>query len=175
MGWFRNRRRNQLKEQLIAEGRLQQYKQRFDVQMRNLDDKMKNLKKQIKEAYERKDEFDTRLKIHQIEEVKTIQQNLRKLLATLEKADLTKASQETYQHFITQLEQFRQAFQEGNKTRRKEKRKFKKYRKESSTVADHLEWIDKKVVQMDKSLDRKDNMTDKALSKIDIDSYVKEL
>jgi hypothetical protein len=35
-----------------------------------------------------------------------------------------------------------------------------------------LEWIDKKVEKVDKSMDRKENISDKSLAQIDVEAYI---
>lgn len=171
MGWLRKRRRNKLKEALIQEGKLGQFKHKFTHQIKSLDERLNVLKVKAKEAYEQNDDFETRLCIHQHEETAAIKENVQKLLVTLEKASLTKESQEVYDEFITQLDAFSKAFRDDRPKKRKTKRSMRKYKRQVHNITGDLSWIDKRVERIDKSIDRKENMTDKSLDRIDVEAF----
>ena len=171
MGWLRNRRRNQLKAALIQEGKLEQFKHKFTHQIATLDDSLRTLKAQAKKAYDEQDDYTTRLKIHQYKETIGVRGNVQKLLATLEKAALTKASQTVYDDFVKQLDDFRKSFKEGQGGQRKARRKVRKYKRQANSVDRDLSWIDQKVDKIDKSLDKKENLTDKSLERIDVEAF----
>lgn len=171
MGWLRNRRRNKLKEALIQEGKLAQFKHKFTHQINSLEDTLRVLKVKAKEAYEQKDDHETRLRIHQYNETTTVKENIQKLLATLEKAALTKESQAVYDEFILQLGAFQKSLKEDRPKKRRVKRGIRKYKRQINVVTHDLSWIDQKVERIDKSLDRKENLTDKSLEKIDIEAF----
>ena len=171
MGWLRNRRRNKLKEALIQEGKLNQFQHKFTHQIKTLDERLRVLKTKAKEAHDQKDDYETRLRIHQHQETQAIKENVQKLLATLEKAALTKENQDVYDEFITQLDAFSKAFKDDRPKKRKTKRSIRKYKRQAHNVSGDLSWIDKRVDRIDKSLDRKENLTDKSLERIDIEAF----
>ena len=171
MGWLRKRRRNKLIEALIQEGKLNQFQHKFTHQIKTLDERLRVLKTKAKEAYDQKDNNETRLRIHQHQETQAIKENIQKLLATLEKAALTKENQDVYDEFITQLDSFSKAFKDDRPTKRKSKRSMQKYKRQARNVSGDLSWIDKQVGRIDKSLDRKDNLTDNSLDRIDIEAF----
>ena len=170
MGWLRNRRRNKLKETLMKEGKLEQFKNKFIVHIGKIDEQLRVLNVQAKKAYEAKEDHETRLYIHQIQEADELKKRLQNLLATLEKAASTKAAQEPYHRFLDQLDDFKDAFSD-QKIKRKDRRKLKRYKKEVTGASSQLDWIDKRIEKLDKSLDKKENITDKSLSKIDVEGF----
>jgi DNA repair exonuclease SbcCD ATPase subunit len=171
MGLLRKKRHNRLKEQLLNEGKLDQFRGKFSRQIKLLDDKKSKLDEQARKAYEAKEDYETRILIHQINELKKVKQNIQALLATLEKADLQRDSQNIYQEFIEQLESFQKSFKDNSGKKRKDRKALKKYKKEASSVSDHFDWIDKKVERIDRALDKKENITEKSLNMIDVDAY----
>lgn len=173
MGLFRKRKHNRLKEQLLNEGKLELFRSKFNRQLQELDQKKSKLDVKAKASYEAKEDYETRLLIHQINEVNKVKENIQALLATLEKADLQRDSQDIYQEFISQLEGFQKSFKDHSTKKRKDRKALNRYKKEASSVSNHLEWIDKKVERIDKALDRKENITDKSLNSIDVEAYFK--
>ena len=173
MGWLRKRRHNKLKDQLLSEGKLDQYKDKFKRQLKHLDERIRLLDKEALKAYEAKSMDDAKIIIHEIQAVKEMKTNIQKLYATLEKASLKKESQSFYHDFVSQLEDFRNAFKDDRGAKRKEKRTVKRYKKEVSSVSSHLEWIDTRIEKLDKSLDKKQNLTDASLANIDVEAYFK--
>jgi uncharacterized membrane protein YdfJ with MMPL/SSD domain len=170
MGWFRNRRRNKLKETLMKEGRLDQFRNKFILHIQKIDEQLNLISAQAKKAHQAKDDYQTRLLIHRHQESEELKRKLQALLATLEKASATKAAQETYHRFLDQLNEFKDAFSD-QKIKRKDRRKLKRYKKSIKGTTDDLEWIDRRVEKLDKALDRKDNLTEKSLNKIDVEGF----
>jgi|GEM_PF-3908934 len=171
MGWLRNRRRNRLKQALIQEGKLNQFRHKFKHQLSQLDEKLSELTRKAKVAYEANQDTDTRLYIYQHQETVSVRDNIQKLLTTLEKAELTKESQAVYDEFIHQLESFSKVFKDERPKKRKSRKTLRRYKRQVNHVTGDLSWIDKRVERIDKSLDRKENLTDKSLSKIDIEAF----
>lgn len=171
MGWLRKRRHNKLKEQLLTAGKLDQYKDKFKRQIKQLDERVRLLDKDAQAAYASKAMDEAKIIIHEIQSVKEMKTNIQKLYATLEKASLKKESQSFYHDFVAQLEDFRNAFKDDRGSKRKEKRSVKRYKKEVSSVSSHLEWIDKRIEKLDKSMDKKQNLTDASLANIDVEAY----
>lgn len=170
MGWLRNRRRNKLKETLMKEGKLEQFRNKFILHIQKIDEQLNLLNVKAKQAHEAKDDYQTRLIIHQYQNAEELKKRLQALLATLEKAASTKAAQETYHTFLDQLHEFKDAFTD-NKIKLKDRRKLKRYKKSVSGASSQLDWIDKRVEKLDKSLDRKENITEKSLNKIDVEGF----
>ncbi len=173
MGWLRNKRRNKLKEQLIKEGKLEQFRTKFKHQIKNIDDHIRVFDNHVKEAHSKRNDHEARLAIYQINEAQKLRNSILTLLATLEKAALQKDSQEIYEEFLFQLGQFKDAFKEDKTKKRKVRRVVKRYKKEVTQLDSQLDWIDRKVERIDKSLDRKENISEKSLATIDVESYLK--
>lgn len=173
MGWLRNRRRNKLKDALIKEGKLNQFRTKFQSQVKKIDDQIRGYDAEAKSAHAKGNDYETRLKIYQVNEANHLRNEILRLLSILEKASMQKDSQEIYQEFISQLSQFNAAFNEDKNKKRKERRVIRRYRSETHQLESQINWIDKKVERIDRSIDRKENISDKSLSKIDVDSYFK--
>lgn len=170
MGWLRNRRRNKLKETLMKEGRLEQFRNKFILHIQKLDEQLNLLNSQALKAREAKDDYQTRLSIHRHQETEELKHKLQALLATLEKASATKAAQDTYHTFLDQLNEFKDAFSSG-KIKWRDRRKLRRYKRSIKDTTSSLDWIDRRVEKLDKSLDRKDNITEKSLNKIDVEGF----
>lgn len=170
MGWLRNRRRNKLKETLMKEGKLEQFRNKFILHIQKIDEQLNLLKQKAHKAHEAKDDYQTRLSIHQYQEAEELKKKLQALLATLEKASATKEAQDTYHTFLDQLNAFKEAFSD-NKIKFGDRRKLRRYKKSISGASSQLDWIDRRVEKLDKSLDRKENITEKSLNKIDVEGF----
>lgn len=171
MGWLRKRKHNKLREQLLTEGKLSQYKDKFKRQIKHLDERIRLLDADAKKAYDSNSMDEAKIIIHEIQSVKEMKANIQKLYATLEKASLKKESQSFYHDFVAQLEDFRTAFKDDRGAKRKEKRSVKRYKREVRSVSSHLDWIDSKIEKLDKSMDKKQNLTDASLANIDVEAY----
>ena len=172
MGWLRNRRRNHLKNDLIQEGKLNQYATKFQRQIKQLDEQIRVFDLKAKEAFEKNEDTETRMNIYQVRELKKLKTDIQKLLTFLQKAAVKKDAQDIYQEFLTQLDQFKEAYRSDKGKKRKERRTVRKYKREVGALDSQLEWIDKKVEKTDKSMDRKENITEKSLAKIDVEAYM---
>lgn len=174
MGWLRKRRRNHLKNELLQEGKLNQYATKFERQIKRLDDQIRVFDVKAKDAYTAKDDYETRMNIYQVRELKKLRADIQKLLTFLQKAAVKKDAQDMYQEFLHQLDQFKDAYRSDKGKKRKERRTVRKYKREVGSLDSQLEWIDKKVDKVDKSMDRKENITDKSLAQIDVEAYMND-
>ena len=172
MGWLRKRRRNHLKNELLQEGKLNQYATKFERQIKRIDDQIRVFDSKAKAAYEAKNDQEARLNIYQVRELNKLRDDIQKLLTFLQKAAVKKDAQDIYQEFLTQLDQFRDAYRSDKGKKRKERRSVRKYKREVGALDSQLEWIDKKVEKVDKSMDRKENISDKSLAQIDVEAYI---
>jgi hypothetical protein len=172
MGWLRNKKRTQLKNDLIKQGKLDQYAIKFERQIKQIDDQIHLLDLKAKEAYQSNDDYETRLYIYQIRELKTFKNDIQKLLALLNKAALKKEAQDMYQTFLEELNQFKEAYRLDKNSKRSTKKTLRKYQKEALDLDAQMDWIDEKINKIDKKMDKKENMTDKSLSEIDIEAYM---
>lgn len=173
MGWLRNRRRNKLKDALVKEGKLNQFRTKFQSQIKKIDDQMRGYDAEAKAAHAKGADYETRLKIYQVNEANHLRNEILRLLAILEKASMQKDSQESYQEFISQLNQFNVAFNEDKNKKRKERKVLRRYRSETHQLESQIDWIDKRVERIDRSIDRKENISDKSLANIDVEGYFK--
>lgn len=174
MGWLRKRRRNHLKKELLQEGKLNQYATKFERQIKRIDDQIRVFDVKAKEAYQASDDTETRMNIYQVRELKKLRADIQKLLTFLQKAAVKKDAQDIYQEFLTQLDQFKDAYRSDKGKKRKERRSVRKYKREVGALDSQLEWIDKKVEKVDKSMDRKENLSEKSLAAIDVEAYMND-
>jgi len=172
MGLFRNRRRNKLKQKLIAEGKLNQFRTKFKTQINQLETQLSQIKKNVQKAHEAKNDYEAKMFVYQYNETNDLKKSVLKLLTILEKAELKKDSQEIYQEFVDQLEQFKNQFKANKESPRKNRRIVRKYRKEAKSLDHQLDWIDKTITRIDRKEDRKENISDKSVNKIDVEAFL---
>ena len=172
MGLFRNIKRKKLRDTLLTEGKLEQYKTKFNLQLKRLDETLKNLKIEVKESFDKGHAYEAKLAVYQFMQVEKMKNNVLKLKTILDKSNLKLDHQKITQEFIDSLNQFKDSLKSNAGSKRKERRAVKTHGKEALKVEDQLSWIDKRIDKIDKKEDKKQNITDKSLDAINVEDFL---
>lgn len=171
MGFFRNRRKRKLKQELLRQGRLDTYTKRFDIRIKELE---KTLQKYVDMALDGKRENDEQKMVLGIKYTKYIEGNLakmRNLKGSLEAARLGVDSQAAYNELVQAVAEFTGELKENRVSKWFQRRVLRRHKRATGTLASQLRMIDDRLEKIDDNMGKVfEDRTDYA--DVDVQSFL---